>query len=295
MTFNAYLQLCKPRIGFVIMLTAVTAYLAVAPEVDGASLAILAVAMLLGSSSSSVFNHFYDRDIDQMMARTRNRPLAAGDMVHPERILWFAVALLVAGVGLAAAALNFWVAAHLFLGAFVYGIVYTVWLKRRTWWNIVIGGAAGSFAVLAGAAAADPNIWLLPWLMAIILFLWTPSHFWALAILLKDDYRAAGIPMLPCLVGEERCAQGILLNTILLLGSAFLPVLFGELGLAYAVVTALFSIRFLKQNIMLARHPGLEWAKRTFLGSMVWLLGVFLAMIIDTRVGPMLPDITFLA
>ncbi|MGB1025862.1 MAG: heme o synthase, partial [Rhodospirillaceae bacterium] len=244
---------------------------------------------------SSVFNHFYDRDIDQMMARTRNRPLAAGDMVHPERILWFAVALLVAGVGLAAAALNFWVAAHLFLGAFVYGIVYTVWLKRRTWWNIVIGGAAGSFAVLAGAAAADPNIWLLPWLMAIILFLWTPSHFWALAILLKDDYRAAGIPMLPCLVGEERCAQGILLNTILLLGSAFLPVLFGELGLAYAVVTALFSIRFLKQNIMLARHPGLEWAKRTFLGSMVWLLGVFLAMIIDTRVGPMLPDITFLA
>jgi protoheme IX farnesyltransferase len=272
-----------------IMLTAVVAYLAVAPKVSGAQLAALALAMLLGSASSSVFNHFWDRDIDRLMARTRNRPLATGPLTdHPERALWFAGALMVAGVGLAALALNWVAAAHLFLGIFFYGVVYTVWLKRRTWWNIVVGGAAGSFAVLAGAAAADPSVWLLPWLMAITLFLWTPSHFWALAILLKDDYAMAKVPMLPCLVGEARCSRAILVNTLLLVASVFLPVVLGQLGWAYGLLAGAFSARFLWQSCSLCRQPDRERARRVFLGSMVFLSGLFLAVLVDRHLPGLL-------
>lgn len=230
MTLKGYLELCKMRIGVMVGLTAMVGYGAVAPQVDGVALLVLAVAMILGSASSSVFNHFYDRDLDRLMVRTARRPLAQGDLENPSHALWFAAALLVAGLAMALLAFNWVVAVHLFLGAFVYGIVYTVWLKRRTWLNIVVGGAAGSFAILAGAAAADPSAWLLPLLMAVTLFLWTPSHFWALAILLTDDYRRAGVPMLPVLVGEQRCARFIFGNTVLLVGSAMLPWVFGELG-----------------------------------------------------------------
>ncbi|KAF0137085.1 MAG: Protoheme IX farnesyltransferase, partial [Rhodospirillaceae bacterium] len=176
LSVRGVLQLLKLRIGVTIALTAVIGYLSVANQINGPHLAMLALAMLLGSVSSSIFNHFYDRDIDRLMSRTAHRPLASGAVGQPERVLWLAAALLVAGVTLAVTIFNWIVALHLLLGAFFYGVVYTVWLKRRTWLNIVIGGAAGSFAVLAGAAAVDPTIWLLPWLLALTLFLWTPSH-----------------------------------------------------------------------------------------------------------------------
>ncbi|MCF8480570.1 MAG: heme o synthase [Rhodospirillum sp.] len=289
MPWRLYLTLCKPRIGLMIMLTAVVAYLAVTPHVSGPQLAALALAMLLGSASSSVFNHFWDRDIDRLMDRTKNRPLANGALVEtPERALWFAAGLLVAGVGLAALALNWVAAGHLFLGIFFYGIVYTVWLKRRTWWNIVIGGAAGSFAVLAGAAAADPSAWLLPWLMATTLFLWTPSHFWALAILLKDDYAQAKVPMLPCLVGNARCSRAIMVNSLLLVVSVFVPAALGELGLLYTLVAGGFSARFLWQSWRLCKDPSRDQARRVFLGSMVFLSGLFLAVLVDRHLPGLL-------
>src|SRR5581483_9618944 len=217
----------KLRIGFLIAVTAMAGYAAIAHHVDAGKLAVLFLAMLLGSSGSAVFNQFYDRDIDRLMPRTANRPLAAQTMGDPRHVLWFAAALLIAGALIAVLAFNWLVALHLLLGAFVYGIVYTVWLKRRHWTNIIIGGAAGSFAVLAGAAAVDPHIWLLPMLMAITLFLWTPSHFWALAIMIKDDYAKAGVPMLPVVAGDRACAQWIFGNTLLLVLSGLLPVLFG--------------------------------------------------------------------
>lgn len=281
MTLKGYVELCKLRIGFTIALTAMVGYAAVAETVSAAQLGLLALAMLLGSASSSIFNHFYDRDIDRLMTRTARRPLASGAMANPYGALALAGALLVAGLSLAGGAFNWAVAAHLFLGAFVYGIVYTVWLKRRTWLNIVIGGAAGSFAVLAGAAAVDPTIWLLPTLMAITLFLWTPSHFWALAILLKDDYARAGVPMLPVLVGERRCARWIMANSVLLVGSAALPWLMGELGLLYGLVSAAFGAHFLWLSWKLLKSPDRAMARRTFFGSMQYLMGVFLAVVLD--------------
>ena len=275
----------KLRIGFLIALSAMAGYAAVATKVDGWQLAILFIAGLLASSGSAVFNQFYDRDLDRLMPRTAKRPLAAGLMVDPRNALWFAGALLLAGCLIAVLAFNWLVAIHLFLGAFVYGIVYTVWLKRRHWTNIIIGGAAGSFAVLAGAAAVDASQWLLPTFMAITLFLWTPSHFWSLAILIKDDYAKAGVPMLPVVVGDATCAKLILANTIALVISALLPTLFGELGVLYAVVSTGFGARFLWLNWQLVQDPSRELAKRNFLFSMQYLAGVFLAVVIDRHVS----------
>jgi protoheme IX farnesyltransferase len=191
---------------------------------------------------------------------------------------------LLTGCVIALLAFNWVVATHLFLGAFVYGIVYTVWLKRLHWTNIIIGGAAGSFAVLAGAAAVDPNIWLLPACMAITLFLWTPSHFWSLAILIKDDYAKAGVPMLPVIAGDAACAKWILGNTVLLVISALLPVLFGELGILYAVISSAFGARFLWLNVQLVKDPSRDLARKNFLFSMQYLAGVFLAVVIDKHV-----------
>lgn len=284
MQVRGYIELMKLRIGFLIALSAMAGYAAVAIHVDGWQLVVLFIAMLLGSSGSAVFNQFYDRDIDRLMTRTARRPLAAGTLGDPHNALWFAGALLLAGCALALLAFNWVVATHLFLGAFVYGVVYTVWLKRRHWTNIIIGGAAGSFAVLAGAAAVDPNIWRLPALMAITLFLWTPSHFWSLAILIKDDYAKAGVPMLPVIVGDAGCAKWILGNTILLAISAALPVLFGELGLLYGVISTAFGARFLWLNVKLVKDPSRDLARRNFLFSMQYLAGVFLAVVADKHI-----------
>jgi protoheme IX farnesyltransferase len=285
MHIRHYLTLMKLRIGFLIAVTAMAGYAAVATDVDPRQLALLFLAMLLGSSGSAVFNQFYDRDIDRLMPRTSGRPLAAGTLGDPRHVLWFAGGLLMAGCAIAVLAFNWLVATHLFLGAFVYGIVYTVWLKRRHWTNIIIGGAAGSFAVLGGAAAVDPHIWLLPALMAITLFLWTPSHFWSLAILIKDDYAAAGVPMLPVVAGDAACAKWILGNTILLVISSLLPVAFGELGVLYGVIALGFGARFLWLNWQLVHDPSRSLARANFLFSMQYLAGIFLAIVIDRHVS----------
>ncbi|GAA0583063.1 heme o synthase [Caenispirillum bisanense] len=281
MTLRSYLELCKLRIGFMIALTAMVGYAAVAETLDVAHLLTLALAMLLGSAASSVFNHFYDRDIDGLMKRTARRPLVTGAMADPRAALWLAAGLLVVGCGLATVTFNWAVAVHLFLGAFVYGIVYTVWLKRRTWLNIVIGGAAGSFAIMAGAAAVDPGQWLLPTVMAVFLFLWTPSHFWALAILLREDYAKAGVPMLPVLVGDARTAHAILLNTVLLVASSLVPWMMGGLGAIYGVLALVLGAWFLWKSWRLVREPTHAEARRVFFGSMSYLGGVFLAVVLD--------------
>lgn len=285
MTFARYIELLKLRIGVLLAITAMAGYFAVAETVQWGSLVLVVVAMMLCSSGSSVFNHFYDRDIDQKMARTRNRPLASGAMQDPTNALWLAGGLIVTGCALAALALNWVVALHLALGAFVYMVVYTVWLKRRHWMNIVIGGAAGSFPVLAGAAAADPSAFTLPMLMAITLFLWTPSHFWALAMMIKDDYAKAGVPMLPVMVGDATCARYMMVNTVLLVISAALPVAFGALGLIYLVVSTVLSLRFVWLNWKLVQEPTKVWARTIFFFSMSYLAGIFVAIVLDRNIS----------
>jgi protoheme IX farnesyltransferase len=204
-------------------------------------------------------------------------------MAHPANILWFAAALLVSGCGLAAFYFNLVVALHLFLGIFFYAIIYTVWLKRRHWINIVIGGAAGSFAVLAGAAAVDSSRWLLPFLLSITLFLWTPSHFWSLAILLKDDYSAAHIPMLPVVKGDRITSHWIFGNSILLVVSSLLPVAFGVLGKVYGAVALVLGAHFLWTNWRMVRVQSRALARKNFLESMLYLVGLFIAVLVDVN------------
>jgi protoheme IX farnesyltransferase len=283
MTIRSYIQLMKLRIGLMVALMAVMGYVAVADHVKPVQLAVLAVAMLLGSASSSVFNHFYDRDIDQVMIRTRTRPLASGQMAKPANVLWFAAVLMFAGCGIAGFYFNYVVALHLFLGIFFYAIVYTVWLKRRHWVNIVIGGAAGSFAVLAGAAAVDPGRWLLPFLLSITLFLWTPSHFWSLAILLKDDYSAAKIPMLPVVKGDKVTANWIFANSLALVASSLLPVAFGTLSWVYGTAATLLGAHFLWTNWKLVKDQTRTLARKNFLESMLYLVGLFIAVLVDVN------------
>lgn len=281
MPFANYVELLKLRIGGMIALTAVVSYLSVAERVTVSHLFWLSLVMLLGASSSAVFNHWYDRDIDRIMGRTANRPLARQALGNPNRVLWLAAGLLASGVGAAIWLFNPIVAVHLFLGAFFYGVVYTVWLKRRTWMNIVLGGLAGSFAILAGAASVQPTLCLLPVLLALVLFFWTPSHFWSLAIHLKEDYQKAGVPMLPVVVGERKAAYYILANSLLLVMASFLPWLFGQLGLVYLAGAVVAGLLFLSENWRLVCFPTREMGRRNFMGSMRYLGIVFAAIVAD--------------
>lgn len=284
MRFANYIELLKLRIGGMIALTAIVSYLSMAEQVTFPHLFWLSLAMLLGSSSSAVFNHWYDRDIDRIMARTANRPLVRHSLDNPNHVLWLAACLLVAGVSLAVWFFNPVVAIHLFLGAFFYGVVYTVWLKRRTWLNIVLGGLAGSFAIMAGAASVEPTLCVLPLLLALVLFFWTPSHFWSLAIHLKEDYQKAGVPMLPVVVGEHKAALYIFANTLLLVMASFLPWLFGQLGLIYLTGAVVAGLLFLSENWRLIRLPTQEMGRRNFLGSMRYLAILFVAIVTDVMV-----------
>lgn len=280
MTFRQFLELLKPRIALMIALTAVTGYGAVADKVDIRALLLLTLAMVLGSAASAVFNHVWDRDIDRLMRRTAKRPMATGAGT-PAVGFALAAGLMVAGMAVAHFAFNWVVALHLFLGGFVYVAVYTVWLKRRHWTNIILGGAAGSFAILAGAAAVNQTEWMLPMVLALVLFLWTPSHFWALAILLTEDYRQAGVPMLPVVVGEQQTAYWILGNSVALVASSLLPWTLGLLGPIYGITALLTGLVLLGFNLRLVRTPTRFWAGWNFAASMPYLLLLFIGVFLD--------------
>jgi protoheme IX farnesyltransferase len=188
---------------------------------------VLALSVLISSASAGAFNQYYEHDSDQLMSRTSKRPFVTGEIRHGPIWLLVIGALMALSVGAAWIALNAWSALFVFLGAFFYAIVYTVWLKRRTWLNIVFGGLAGSWAVLAGATAADPQVGAVPLALALVLFLWTPPHFWSLAIAFRDDYAAAGVPMLPVVVGDQRAANTIFYSTLALVAASLLPLAFG--------------------------------------------------------------------
>lgn len=264
--------LFKLRIGTVIGLTALGGVaVAPGPAPDGWRLAVLALAVTGAAAAAGGFNQYAERDLDRLMNRTRRRPFVTGELAADCRFLWLLGVVLVSSVAAAAAVTNALAAAYVFLGAFFYGVVYTVWLKRRTWWNIVIGGAAGSFAVLAGAAAVSPGPpAAVPAILAAVLFLWTPPHFWSLAILCRDDYARAGVPMLPVVIGDARCARMILAHTVALTALALLPLALG-MGWIYALGAMTGSALFVVTSIRLARRPSRQTARANFLASLAQL------------------------
>lgn len=280
---GAYVESLKLRIGVFIGMAAVLGYLATVPALPSAAeLGLLFVTVVAAAAGSGALNHYLDRDLDRLMPRTARRPLPSGRIRHPWHVIALGVALIAIAVAFATWALHPLVALHVFLGAFTYVVVYTVWLKRRSWLNVVIGGLAGSFAVLGGGSLARPELCLPPVIFAAVLFFWSPSHFWSLGIAYRDDYATARIPMLPAVVGPERAARGILVNSTGLLVTAALPVALGLLGLPYAILTAAGSALLVWRHLALLAQPrDRRRALASFHASNLWLLLVFLGVAAD--------------
>ena len=270
----------KLRIGFAIMLTAL-AGAAIAPgAVQVWPLALVALAVLLASSSAGAFNQLAERDLDRRMLRTRSRPFASGRFrASPAWLAFIVLLTLVPVIGVAVYA-NPLAAALVFLGAFFYGVVYTLWLKRTTVWNIVIGGLSGSFAVLAGAATVTPELGLQAILLALVLFLWTPPHFWSLAIVYRDDYARAQVPMLPVVVGNAIAAKIICAHTLALALLALVPACYG-MGFIYLICAAAGGILFTYTSLRLVATPDVAHARLNFRASLVQLSLLLLGTIAD--------------
>ena len=275
------ISLFKLRIGSLIMVTALVGMVVTpGPALSWQQVLVLALSVLVASASAGAFNQYFEHKSDQLMARTRRRAFVTGALPHHPAWLVLMGAMLVGAVAAAWLVLNGAAAAYVFLGAFFYAIVYTVWLKRRSAMNIVIGGLAGSFSVLAGAAAVDPVLGPLPILLALVLFLWTPPHFWALAIANRADYAEAGVPMLPVVVGNERAARIVFGGTVALLVASLLPVFFGA-GPVYAVGALGGGLHFEHKAWLLVGDVTRARAMSAFFASLVQLSTLLVAACVD--------------
>jgi protoheme IX farnesyltransferase len=270
-----YVALLKPRIVLLLVLTELGAMVTAArgwphPGVLFGSLAGGALA----AGGSGAINCWFDRDIDLVMPRTRRRPVPAG-RVRPTPALVFGCVCVAAGVVLISWAANTSAGALALLGALVYVVVYTMWLKRSTTQNIVIGGAAGAIPPLVGWAAVTGSLSPLAWALFAVVFLWTPPHFWALALVLRRQYSAVGVPMLPSVVGPQRTNRAILGYTIAMLGASLLPAVW--LGLPYAAAASMLGVIFLAFTVRAFVRPGGRSAYALFSYSLVYLALLFIA------------------
>ena len=283
-----YLEVSKPRIVVVLVITAVTSMLAASrfdntPEVGWDismwNLLFLVISGTLASAGSSALNHYYDRDIDKVMPRTSKRPIPSGKLL-PQRVLFFGLLLCVVSVSIAVLTLNLVSAAMIALGIFIYVVVYTIWLKRNNPSNIVIGGFAGSAASMAGWSAATGSIDLLGFLVGLLVFLWTPAHFWCLAIKAREEYSTVNVPMLPVLVGNQKTATYIFYNTALLLPYSLSLYFFG-LGVLYTVIAAIAGSLMLVYHYRLSKEPTPEFAWKAYKVTAPYLVVIFVGIALD--------------
>ena len=269
------------RIGVVMMVTALVAMVVTpGPPASLLEMLVLAFAIMAAAGSAGAFNQYFEVELDRQVPRTATRPFVTGYFKKGPLWLGIILSLLIVGVGSAALVLNLSAAFYIFLGAFFYAIVYTVWLKRRSWTNIVIGGASGSFAVLAGAAAIDTTIGPISIMLALALFLWTPSHFWSLAIAKSKDYERTGIPMLPVIIGNQRCAQVVLVNTLMLVAVSIMPFFYG-MGWIYLISAVAGGGFFIYHNILMVRDPSPRVAMKSFFASLLQLVLLLFGAVVD--------------
>jgi len=284
-TATVAISLLKLRIGIAVAASAL-AGIAVA---SGPGLAWwqpigLALAVLGASGAAGAFNHYYERDLDRLMRRTCTRPFASGAFKPSP---WWPVAflaLLAVSLGLASICAGHVAASYVFLGAFTYGIVYTVWLKRRSTWNIVVGGLAGSFAVLAGAAAVDPAPQVVPTVLAVVLFLWTPPHFWSLAAAKGEDYARAKIPMLPVVAPAYAWTLAVLVHAAALAAISLIPMWYGA-GISYGICAAIGGGYFVWKSILLHRDPSKANAMANFFASLLQLALLVAGALLSSAAG----------
>jgi protoheme IX farnesyltransferase len=244
--------------------------------------ALLCIAVAAGAAAA--INNGYDADIDRIMSRTRRRPTATG-RISPEEALSFGATLAAMSVMVMGLAVNWLAAALLALTVAFYVFVYTVWLKRRTPQNIVIGGAAGALPPVVGWASVTGDLSLAPIVLFMIIFMWTPPHFWSLALYRAQDYAAAGVPMLPVVAGPETTRRHILAYTAVLLPLALAPVALGFAGPLYGAIALALGAGFLALALRLWRDRTQRTAMRTFRFSIVYLFGLFGALVLDKAMG----------
>ena len=282
------LALTKPRVMSLVVFTGLCGLLA-APGAINPVLGFTAVLCIaLGAGAAGALNQWYEADIDALMKRTANRPLPAGRMTR-QTALHFGVGLSVFSVVLMGLATNYVAAFWLAVSILFYVLVYTVWLKRRTAQNIVIGGAAGAFPPLIGWAAATGDVTALPVLLFAIIFLWTPPHFWALSLFVRTDYAAAGVPMLPVVAGNAVTRRQILLYTLPMVAAAIAPWAMGLTGWIYGTVAVALNAIFLWLAVAVSINQASEPAamapeKRLFKYSILYLFILFGALVADRLV-----------
>lgn len=276
-----YLPLLKPRIILLLSLYGVvSALVAGGGRVPSARLLLFAATAMMASGGAAALNHLFERKTDALMERTRSRPLPSG-RVSPAGAALLATVLIGLSVPLAWAYLGGAVALQLILGAVIYGGFYTVVLKRRTPWSIVIGGLAGSNMALAGWTLVEPHLSAGAWVLALVVFLWTPSHFWGLAIVRDADYRRAGIPMLPQVVGIAPTARAMAGYALATWAVSLAALRFTGLGLIYGVVAAVLGLIFTGACFAFWRHPTITLASALFKGSGLYLALLLTAMMLD--------------
>lgn len=288
MTARDYIEVTKPRIVVVLVITAVASLLAasrfdstpnVAWDVSAWQIGFLTLAGALASMGASALNHYYDRDIDKNMERTARRPIPAGRL-PANRVFTYGAALCTLSIVIASLTLNPVATGMIAIGIFFYVVIYTAWLKRSNASNIVIGGFAGSAASMAGWATATGSIDLLGFLVGWLVFMWTPPHFWCLAIRAREEYASVHVPMLPVLIGNQRTATYILINTAILLPYSIALAFFG-LGLLYTIVAAVAGSLMLAYHYKLTKNPTPEFAWKAYKVTAPYLVVIFVALALD--------------
>lgn len=285
--FNEIMEISKPRIVVLLVITAVTSMYAAsklvagAPELDYWSYLHIIIAGALASAGSSALNHYYDKDIDPKMTRTSTRPIPSGRM-KASHVFIYGLVVSCVSVIYGFFALNPVSAFFIAVGIFSYVIIYTVWLKRLNTSNIVIGGIAGSAAAWAGWSAATGSMDLLGFLVGFLVFVWTPSHFWCLAMKIKDEYAQAEVPMLPVVIGMQKTSKYILGNTIILLPYslilAFIP---DGMGIVYTIIAAVSGGLMLAYHYKLTKTPTSEFAWKAYKVTAPYLTIIFVAVALD--------------
>ena len=287
MGLNEIIEISKPRIVVLLVITAVTSMFAASKLVPGSppleylDYLHIIIAGALASAGSSALNHYYDRDIDPKMSRTSSRPIPSGRMAA-SNVLLYGLAVSCISVIYGFFALNAISAFFIAVGIFSYVIIYTVWLKRRNTSNIVIGGIAGSAAAWAGWAAATGSMDLLGFLVGFLVFVWTPSHFWCLAMKIKDEYAQAEVPMLPVVIGMQKTSKFILGNTLILIPYSLILVLIPDgLGIVYAIIASVSGGLMLVYHYKLTKTPTSEFAWKAYKVTAPYLTIIFVAVALD--------------
>jgi protoheme IX farnesyltransferase len=277
-----YFDMMKPRVQTLLLFTTITTmYVAGTPSIGLVALTCLGGALSAGGAGA--INHWFDRDLDAVMVRTANRPVPAG-RVAPANALIFGIVLGIASFALLATTVNVLAAVLSLCGLLGYVFVYTIWLKRRTPQNIVIGGAAGAVPPLVAWAATTGRLSGSALYLFAIVFYWTPPHFWALSLLMKDEYAKAGVPMMPVVRGEEETRFQIVLYTFLLVAITILPFVGGLFGAVYFISAVVLGGGFIALAVKLFRSRERRPALRLYLSSLAYLALLFAAMVVDVHV-----------